>query len=307
VAILNSILDAIGETPLIRLRRIFRKPGVEILLKHEGFNPCGSVKERIALAMVEGAEAEGSLRPGMTLVESSSGNTGIGLAMVAAVKGYPCLITMSKKVSVERRKMIRAFGARLVLVDGGSDVAWEEADRIAAGDPRTYFRIHQYRSRFNTEVHYRKTGPEIWRQAEGRVDVFVATLGTTGTIVGAGRFLRERNPELRIVSVEPTPTNQQQGIRNISAQRVPDIWDAAVVNERMISRDEDAFRYARELALQEGIFAGISSGSALWGALEQAKRLREGVVVVLLPDRGEKYLSTPLFEFRDDPEVFPDR
>lgn len=292
----DSILDTIGGTPLIRLRAIFRRPGVEILLKHEGFNPCGSVKERIALAMVEGAERDGSLRPGMTLVESSSGNTGIGLAMVAAVKGYPCLVTMSKRVSVERRQMIRAFGATLVLVDGGSDAAWDEADRIAAGDPAKYFRIHQYRSKYNAEVHYRTTGPEIWRQSGGRVDVLVATLGTTGTIVGVGRFLREKNPRVRIVSVEPTPVNEQQGIRNITVQRVPEIWDPSIVDERMISSDADAFRLARELATREGIFAGISSGSALWGAIEQARRLESGTVVVVLPDRGEKYLSTKLFE-----------
>ncbi len=289
-------MDTIGETPLIRLRNIFRKPGVEILLKHEGFNPCGSVKERIALALVEGAEKEGKLDPGMTLVESSSGNTGIGLAMVAAVRGYKCVITMSNRVSVERRKMIRAFGADLVLVDGGSDEAWAEADRIAESDPRKYFRIHQYQSPHNARIHYETTGPEIWRQTGGRVDLFVATLGTTGTIMGAGQFLREKNPGIRIVSVEPTPQNTQQGIRNVCTQRTPEIWDEASVDERMISGDDDSYRLARELALKEGVFVGISSGSALWGGIEQAKRLEKGVVVVVLPDGGEKYLSTPLFD-----------
>ncbi len=289
-------MDTIGETPLIRLRNIFRKPCVEILLKHEGFNPCGSVKERIALALVEGAEKEGKLDPGMTLVESSSGNTGIGLAMVAAVRGYKCVITMSNRVSVERRKMIRAFGADLVLVDGGSDEAWAEADRIAESDPRKYFRIHQYQSPHNARIHYETTGPEIWRQTGGRVDLFVATLGTTGTIMGAGQFLREKNPGIRIVSVEPTPQNTQQGIRNVFTQRTPEIWDEASVDERMISGDDDSYRLARELALKEGVFVGISSGSALWGGIEQAKRLEKGVVVVVLPDGGEKYLSTPLFD-----------
>lgn len=292
----DSILDTIGNTPMIRLRNIFTKPGVEILMKHEGFNPCGSVKERIARSMVEGAEREGLLQPGMTLVESSSGNTGIGLAMVGAVKGYKVLITMAKKASVERRKMMLAFGAELVLVDGGSDDAWAKADEIAASDPKKYFRIHQYRSKHNAQVHYETTGPEIWRQTEGRVDVLVATLGTTGTIVGLSRYLREKNPKVRIVSVEPTPVNTQQGIRNITSQRVPEIWDPKCVDERMISKDDDAYRLARELATREGIFAGISSGSALWGAIEQAKRLDRGVVVVILPDRGEKYLSTPLFD-----------
>src|ERR1051325_6164506 len=168
----NSILETVGRTPLVRLNRVFRKPGVQILAKLEGFNPCGSVKERIAVAMLEGAERDGLLRPGMTLVESSSGNTGVGLAMAAAVKGYPCLITMAKKASRERRQMIRAFGAELVLVDGGSDEAWDKADAIAASDPRKYFRIHQYRMEANVRAHLETTGPELWEQTGGKIDVF---------------------------------------------------------------------------------------------------------------------------------------
>ncbi len=299
----ESILECVGRTPLIRIRTMFRKPGVEILAKHEGFNPCGSIKERIAVAMVEGAERDGLLKPGMTLVESSSGNTGIGLAMVAAVKGYPCLITMAKKASKERRQYLRAFGAEIVLVDGGSDQAWDRADQIAAGDPKKYFRIHQYRMQDNVETHHRTTGPEIWEQTGGRVDVLVSTLGTTGTVVGCSKYLREKNPAVRIVSVEPTPVNEQQGIRNISVQRVPEIWDPASVDERMISEDEPSFRLARELATKEGIFAGISSGSAMWAAIEQAKRLEKGTVVVILPDSGSKYLTTKLFDFKGDPQV----
>ena len=292
----TSILETVGRTPLVRLNRVFRKPGVQILAKLEGFNPCGSVKERIAVSMLEGAERAGTLRPGMTVVESSSGNTGVGLAMAAAVKGYRCLITMSRKVSRERRQYIRAFGARLVLVEGGSDEAWDEADRIAASNPRKYCRIHQYRMKENVQVHYETTGPEIWEQTGGKVDVFVATLGTTGTVVGVSRFLREKNPKVRIVSVEPTPKNEQQGIRNIRTQRTPEIWDPSSVDERLVCRDGPAFRLARALATKEGIFAGISSGSALWGAIAQARRLRSGTVVVLFPDSGAKYLSTKLFE-----------
>jgi len=299
----GSILETVGRTPLVRINRIFRKPGVDLLAKLESFNPCGSVKERIAVSMLEGAERKGDLKPGMTLVESSSGNTGIGLAMAAAVKGYKCLITMAKKASRERRQVIRAFGADLQLVDGGSDEAWTRADEIAASDPRKYFRIHQYRAKENVETHYETTGPEIWEQTGGRVDVLVATLGTTGTIVGVSRFLRERNPKVRIVSVEPTPKNEQEGIRNLSSQRVPELWDPASVDERMICEDEPAYRLARELASQEGIFVGTSSGSALWGAIEQAKRLDQGRVVVIFPDGGSKYLSTPLFDFADDPQV----
>jgi len=292
----NSILETVGRTPLVRLHRVFRKPGVQILAKLEGFNPCGSVKERIAVSMLEGAERAGTLKPGMTLVESSSGNTGVGLAMAAAVKGYRCLITMSRNVSRERRQYILAFGAKLVLVDGGSDEAWDEADRIAASKPRKYFRIHQYRMKENVQAHYETTGPEIWEQTGGDVDVFVATLGTTGTLVGVSRYLRKKNPKVRIVSVEPTPKNQQQGIRNIRTQRMPEIWDPSAADERMICRDGPAFRLARELAAKEGIFAGISSGTALWGAIVQARRLRKGTVVVLFPDSGAKYLSTRLFD-----------
>jgi len=291
----NNILETVGRTPLVRINRVFRKPGVRILAKLEGFNPCGSVKERIAVSMVESAERDGSLKPGMTLVESSSGNTGIGLAMAAAVKGYRCLITMARKASIERRQYIRAFGAKLVLVDGGSDDAWDKADAIAASNPRKYFRIHQYRMAANVRTHYETTGPEIWEQTGGKVDVFVATLGTTGTVVGVSRFLREKNPKVKIVSVEPTPKNRQEGIRNVTTQRTPEIWDPGAVDERMISPDGPAFRLARELASKEGIFAGISSGSALWGAIRQARRLKKGTVVVLLPDSGAKYLSTKLF------------
>jgi len=299
----NSILETVGGTPLVRLSRVFRKPGVDILAKLEGFNPCGSVKERVALSMIEGAEQEGALRPGMTLVESSSGNTGIGLAMAAAVKGYRCLITLPRKASRERRQYIRAFGADLLLVDGGSDLAWDRADEIAASDPIRYFRIHQYRMRYNADIHFRTTGPEIWDQTGGRVDVFVATLGTTGTLMGCSRFLRLKNPAVKIVSVEPSTSNEQEGLRNLASQRTPEIWDPALVDERMICEDGPAFRLARELPLREGIFAGISSGSALWGAIEQAQRLSQGNVVVIFPDSGSKYLSTRLFSFADDPQV----
>jgi cysteine synthase len=297
-----SILDTIGETPLIRLNRI-GVPGVEILAKHEGLNPMGSVKERIALAMVEEAEREGRLTPDTIIVESSSGNTGIGLAMVAAVRGYRLLITMAKKVSVERRKILRGLGAELVLVDGGSDDAWDRADAIAASDPAKYCRIHQYTSRANARVHYERTGPEIWRQCGGRLDAFVVGLGTTGTIVGAGRFLKEKNPELRVVAVEPAPVNEQQGLRNVHVQRRPPIYDESVVDETVVTEDGPAFETALRLAREEGLFAGISSGSAVWAALQVAGRMGRGRIVVVLPDRGEKYLSTKLFDGHGDPAV----
>ena len=172
------------------------------------------------------------------------------------------------------------------------------------GRRKKYFRIHQYRMRYNVDIHYRTTAPEIWEQTGGKVDVFVATLGTTGTVVGCSKYFRERNPKVRIVSMEPTPNNAQEGIRNLSVQRVPAIWDPAAVDERMISEDGPSFRLARELSTKEGIFAGISSGSAMWGAIEQAKRLEKGTVVVLLPDSGSKYLSTALFDGKGDPQVW---
>lgn len=300
----SSILETVGNTPLVRINRMYSKPGVELLAKLEGFNPMGSVKDRIAVSMVEGAEREGILTKDKILVESSSGNTGIGLAMVAAVKGYKLLITMSKKVSIERRQMMRSMGAELILVDGGSDDAWDLADRIAASDPKKYFRVHQYKSKHNVLVHYQATGPEIWRQTGGRVTHVIIALGTTGTIVGAGKYLKEKNPAIRVIAVEPTPVNTQQGLRNLKVQRVPEIFDPSVIDETIETQDEESYRLARELATREGIFAGISSGSCMVGAIRVAETLERGMIVAVLPDRGEKYLSTPLFDRKGDPQVW---
>lgn len=296
----ESVLDVVGWTPLVRLRKLnpHRARGVEILAKLEGQNPLGSVKERIALAMVEAAERDGRLAPGKTIVESSSGNTGIGLAMVAAVKGYKLLLTMSEKQSVERRKILRALGAEVVLTSaaGGSDEAWDKADEIAARDPARLVRLSQYHEPANPEAHARGTAEEIWAQTGGRVDAFVAGLGTTGTIVGCGRRLRELAPRCQVVAVEPEPGHKQEGLRNIHVSRVPSIWDPSVVDRTLTSRDADAFRLTRALAREEGIFYGVSSGSALDGALRVAAELPRGNVVVVFPDRGEKYLSTPVFD-----------
>jgi len=291
----DSICDTIGRTPIVRIRKLFRKRGVEILAKLEGANPMGSVKDRIAVWMLKKGIAKGEIRPGMTLVESSSGNTGIGLAMAGAALGYPVLITMSKKASVERRQMLAAMGAEVVLVDGGSDDAWDKADEIAASHRKRYFRIHQYKSPYNAQCHYETTGPEIWEQTGGRVDAVVITIGTTGTLVGAGRFLKEKNPKLKIVTVEPTAVNTQQGLRNLKTQRVPEIFDASLIDYRWETADEEAYTLARRLAREEGIFAGISSGSCLAGAIRYAGQIAKGEIVAVLPDRGEKYLSTPLY------------
>jgi cysteine synthase len=300
---LDSILEVVGETPLVRIRRMNPEPDVEILAKLEGCNPMGSVKERIALRIVEEAERRGDLRPGMTLLESSSGNTGIGLAMVGAVKGYPVVVTMAQKASLERRQILRALGAEIVFTSatGGSDEAWDLADRLAAEAPGRYFRIGQYVNPDNVKAHYDGTAEEVWRQAGGSLDWLVLTLGTCGTLVGLARRLKELRPGLRVASVEPQPRHTQQGLRNMSESRVPPIMDWSLVDERLTVNDEDAYRATRDLARREGIFAGISSGTAICAAIEVARRIRRGRIVTLFPDRGEKYLSTSLFPRGPDP------
>jgi cysteine synthase len=300
----DSILDAIGRTPRVRLRRLLPDPGVTLYAKIEGFNPLGSVKERIALRIIEEAERRGALRPGMTLLESSSGNTGIGVAMVGAVKGYPVVIAMARKVSVERRQMLHALGAKIVYTSpqGGSDEAWEIADRMHAENPGVYFRIGQYVNPDNVRAHYEGTAEEVWAQTGGRIDWLVLTLGTCGTLVGMARRLKERHPGLRVVSVEPQTNHCQQGLRNMTESRVPQIMDWSLVDERMTVADADACRTTRDLALREGILAGISSGTAVYAALVVARREGRGSIVTLLPDRGEKYLSTSLYPPGPDPD-----
>jgi cysteine synthase len=292
------ILDTIGNTPLVRISRLNPNPNVIIYAKLEGFNPLGSVKERIALSMIEGAERDGLLTKDKIIVESSSGNTGIGLAMVGAMKGYKVLVTMSERASIERVQMLKVLGAEVVLTSaaGGSDEAWDKADEIARNDPARYLRLNQYTNRYNPLVHYETTGEEIWRQTEGKVDVLVVGLGTTGTVMGAGRRLREYNPRLRIVGVEPQPKHQQQGLRNMETSRIPPILDWRLIDERLVVLDEDAFRTAQRLCQEEGLFMGISAGTAMYAAAEVAKSMSEGTIVTLFPDRGEKYLTTNLFE-----------
>jgi cysteine synthase len=297
-AIGELILETIGNTPLVRINRLNPNPKVTIYAKLEGFNPLGSVKERIGLSMIEGAERDGMLTKDKVIVESSSGNTGIGLAMVGAMMGYKVLVTMSERASVERVQMLRLLGAQVVLTSaaGGSDEAWDKADEIARNDPARYLRLNQYTNHYNPLVHYETTGEEVWRQTEGKVDVLVVGLGTTGTIMGAGRRLREYNPGLRIVAVEPQPKHQQQGLRNMETSRIPPILDWRLIDERMVVLDEDAFRTARRLCREEGMFMGISAGTAMYAAAEVAKSMSEGTIVTLFPDRGEKYLTTNLFD-----------
>jgi cysteine synthase len=294
----QSILETVGRTPLVLIRRMNTEPDVRLWAKLEGFNPMGSVKERIALRIVEEAERRGTLKPGMTLLESSSGNTGIGLAMVGAVKGYRVVVAMAQKVSAERRQILRALGAEIVFTDpdGGSDDAWALADRMQKESPDRYFRIGQYENPENPLAHYFGTAEEVWEQTGGAVDWLVLTLGTCGTLVGMARRLKELRPSIRVVSVEPQEKHTQQGLRNMGESRVPAIMDWSLVDERLTVKDEDAYRTARDLARQEGILGGISSGTAVFAALHVARRERRGGIVTLLPDRGEKYLSTTLYE-----------
>jgi cysteine synthase len=233
----------------------------------------------------------------MTLLESSSGNTGIGLAMVGAVKGYRVVVAMAQKVSAERRQILRAMGAEIVFTDpdGGSDDAWALADRMQKESPDRYFRIGQYENPENPLAHYFGTAEEVWEQTGGAVDWLVLTLGTCGTLVGMARRLKELRPSIRVVSVEPQEKHTQQGLRNMGESRVPAIMDWSLVDERLTVKDEDAYRTARDLARQEGILGGISSGTAVFAALHVARRERRGGIVTLLPDRGEKYLSTTLY------------
>ena len=292
-----GVLDSIGNTPLVKLETLCPNPQVTVLAKLEGNNPGGSVKDRIALAMVRDAERTGSLKKGDTILEATSGNTGIGLAMVGAALGYRVILTMPECVSLERRKVLEAFGAELILSPGceGTDGAIKVCRRMHAEHPGRYFMPNQFDNPANVQAHYDTTGPEIIAQTKGRLDVFVAGLGTTGTLMGAGRRLREQDPKIRIVAVEPTLGHKIQGLKNMKESIVPKNYDPAFADEKITVADDDAFGTTRQLAVKEGLFVGMSSGAAVWGALEMAKRLERGTIVVILPDRGDRYLSTALF------------
>ena len=293
--IMNSILDTVGGTPLVRLSRVGAPQGVDLLAKLEGANPMGSLKERIALEIVLAAERDGALTPDRIILESSSGNTGIGLAMVGAARGYRVTITMPERVSVERRQILKALGAEVILTPGGSDAAWALADEMHLREPGRYFRADQYRSPHNPGAHYSGTAAEIWSQTAGAIHALVVALGTTGTIVGAGRRLKELSPTVRVIAAQPQRGHAQQGLRNLEESRVPEIWDPSVIDETITVTDEEAWGAARELARREGIFGGISSGTALHAALVYARMNPRGTIVTVLPDRGEKYLSTSLY------------
>lgn len=306
MAIYHSVSQLVGNTPLLSVDNYVRQRQLPatILAKLERFNPADSAKDRIALEMLDQAEATGALQPGGTVIEPTSGNTGIGLAAMAVARGYRVILTMPASMSAERRAMLKAYGAELVLVEtGGMAGAVTKAEELAASIPGSFI-PSQFDNPANPAAHYKTTGPEIWRDAEGHVDIFVAGVGTGGTISGVGRYLKEQNPSIRIVAVEPasSPLLSQghagpHGLQGIGANFVPGNYDSSVVDEIVTVTDEDAYRTGRLLARTEGVMAGITSGAALWAADELARRPENKgkTIVALLPDDGNRYLSTPLW------------
>ena len=305
--IYTSADQLIGRTPLLELTHIEKKFGLNarVLAKLEYFNPGGSVKDRVALAMIDDAEARGLLKPGSVIIEPTSGNTGIGLASVAAARGYRIIIVMPETMSVERRQLMKAYGAELVLTEGakGMKGAIAKAEELAKEIPGSFV-PGQFVNPANPKAHFETTGPEIWADTDGQVDYFVAGVGTGGTITGVGRYLKSQNAAVRVVAVEPkssavlsTGVAGAHKIQGIGAGFVPEVLDTAVYDEIIAVADEDAFRLGRELGRSEGVLVGISSGAALWAAIELAKRPENAgkTIVALLPDTGDRYLSTPLF------------
>ena len=303
----DSILDLVGKTPLVELKRIEEKEGLQakLIAKVESFNPAGSVKDRIAKAMIEDAEAKGLLKEGSVIIEPTSGNTGIGLAAAATVKGYRMILTMPETMSVERRNIVKAYGAEVVLTDGtkGMKGAIEKADELAKEIPNSFI-AGQFVNPANPATHKKTTGPEIWEDTDGEVDIFVAGVGTGVTITGTGEYLKEKKPEVKIVAVEPASSpvlsegvSGPHKIQGIGAGFVPETLNTSIYDEIIKVENEDAFETGKYLAAEEAILAGISSGAALYAAIQLAKREENKgkTIVVLLPDNGDRYYSTPLF------------
>ena len=294
----NNILDTIGNTPLVRIRNLNPNPAVEIYAKLEGFNPTGSIKDRIALKMIRQAEENGTLTPGKTIIEATSGNTGIGLAMIGTVLGYEVEIVMSSAVSIERQKMIAGFGGKLTLTDpkAGTDGAIRKCRELVAAFPEKYFNPDQFSNEYNKLAHYHATSAEIWRQTTGRVTHFVSSLGTSGTLMGVGMGLKENNPAIQIVEAHPVKGHYIQGLKNMEEAIVPEIYDRTQIDYSVMVESEEAFEMSRRIVHEEGIFVGMSSGAAMIAARKVASEIENGLLVVLFPDRGEKYLSTNLFK-----------
>jgi cysteine synthase B len=293
-----GILDLIGNTPMVRIDYPNGSNGVRILGKLEGNNPGGSVKDRIAYYMIQKAEEEGVLTKDKIILEPTSGNTGIGLSMVAATKGYRCLLTLPECVSLERRNTLKAYGAELEVTppNEATDGAIRRAHQIYNSDPDKYFMPNQFENPYNIEAHYMTTGVEILEQTKGQIDIFVAGMGTTGTLMGVSRRLKEHNPAIEIVGVEPVEGHTIQGLKNMKEAIVPRIYDPGKIDRIILVNNEQAYDTARWLTLTQGIFVGMSSGAAVYGAMQASKDLKSGTVACILPDRGDRYLSTTLFK-----------
>ena len=307
MTVYKAISDLIGNTPLVELTHIEEKESLDsrVVAKVEFFNPAGSVKDRIAKKMIEDAEKAGKIKPGATLIEPTSGNTGIGIASVAAAKGYKAIMTMPETMSVERRNLLKAYGAKVVLTDGktGMKGAIAKAKELAATIPNSFI-PSQFENPSNPQAHYESTGPEIWKDTEGKVDIFVAGVGTGGTVSGTGKYLKDQNPNVKVIAVEPatSPVLSQgyagpHGIQGIGAGFVPNTLDTSVYDEVFTVTNEQAYETGRLIAHNEGMLLGISSGAATYAAIQIAKRPENKgkTIVVLLPDTGERYLSTPMF------------
>lgn len=294
----ENILQTIGSTPMVRINSLNPNPRVNIYAKLEGFNPTGSIKDRIALRMVEQAEREGRLTAGMTILEPTSGNTGIGLAVVGIVKGYDVVIVMSEAVSVERRKILRACGAKVILTPAteGTDGAIRLAREMYAAHPELYFMPDQFANAANYMAHYERTAIEIWQACGGQIDYFVSAVGTSGTLMGVSRFLRIMKPDIKVICAHPTRGHYIQGLKNMEEAIVPDIYDESLIDRQEMIDSEEAIDMARQIIAREGIFAGMSSGAAMLAARRTAQRIEHGNIVVLFADRAEKYLSTKMFE-----------
>ena len=303
--IANDVTQLVGNTPLVRLRRVTDGAGADIVAKLEFFNPAHSVKDRIGVAMIEAAEQAGLIKPDTIIVEPTSGNTGIALAMVCAARGYRCVLTMPETMSKERRMLLRAYGAELILTPGPEGIggAIKKAEELVASDPR-YFMPQQFKNAANPEVHRKTTAEEIWRDTDGKADILVSGIGTGGTITGVGEIIKARKPEFKCVAVEPDASPVLSGgqkgphaIQGLGAGFVPDVLNTGVYDEVVRVTNEDAFETARRTAREEGLLVGISSGAAIWAAVQVAKRPENAgkLIVVIVPSFGERYLSTPLF------------
>ncbi|MBN2572344.1 MAG: cysteine synthase family protein [Ignavibacteriales bacterium] len=298
--IYENILQLIGGTPLIKINNLNPNKNVKIFTKLEGFNPTGSIKDRIALRMIEQAEAEGRLKKGKIIIEATSGNTGVGLTMIGAIKGYKVVIVMNRAVSVERKKMIKAFGGDIIETNPkyGTDGAIKKARELVKKYPNKYFMPDQFSNRYNKLTHYKTTAEEIWKATNGKIDYLVSSIGTSGTIMGVGKGLKELNPKIKIVCAHPIKGHYIQGLKNMEEAIVPEIYNPSKIDETIMIESEEAFEMARRIVREEGIFVGMSSGAAMLAAYKVAKKIKRGVIVVIFPDRGEKYLSTNLFNYK---------